>query len=243
MTTRLAKWSCTFYGWQFVRHGYWEVYCPPRISVCHLVGQWHRLRGCREGIYTVHSNLESAGSQPLSTQSHKGEIQSTKCDTSWWLVGAPGKVLRACILIDTRIPQTNARTTRNNIVLSLDAQTLTPTNSDSDTLEAITPIHFLFEQSSATYPTLSFEKEIHHRKRFLRVQAYAKAVWWQWLGEYAPSLNKRAKWHSSAEQELKTGDLVHQTPKILSFSRHKKTQLRKRRYNPIHRTKNFEYWH
>ena len=42
----------------------------------------------------------------------------------------------------------------------------------------------------------------------MRAQANAIAIGSRWLGEYVPGLNKRAKWRSSPEQELKIGNLV-----------------------------------
>ena len=88
---------------------------------------------------------------------------------------------------------------------SLNTRPLTRINSDPDCLEAITPYQFLLGQP---LPLLSFQEDFNHRKRFVSAQAYANACWTRWLGEYVPGLNKRAKWYSSPEQELKTGDLV-----------------------------------
>ena len=54
----------------------------------------------------------------------------------------------------------------------------------------------------------NLEAKINHRKRYFRAQFYANAIWTRWLPEYVPMLNTRAKWFSSPESHLKTGDLA-----------------------------------
>ena len=50
--------------------------------------------------------------------------------------------------------------------------------------------------------------DINHRKWYTRAQAYADSIWSRWLREYIPSLNKRSKWYSPYDRELKVNDLV-----------------------------------
>ena len=90
----------------------------------------------------------------------------------------------------------------------LNARPITPVSSDPHDLEALTPNHFILGHSAASFPSLSFEDNFDHKKRYARAQSYANAVWSRWLREYVPSLNKRAKWHNDSDVTLKTGDLV-----------------------------------
>ena len=74
----------------------------------------------------------------------------------------------------------------------LNERPLTPVNSDSDNLAAITLYHFLLSQASAKFPSLRFGEEF-----IVRAQAYSIAIWSRWLREYVPGLNEGAKRHSS----------------------------------------------
>ena len=64
--------------------------------------------GHREGTGDVLWNLEQAGSHSLSWQMHKVEIQSLQSFTSLWFMGAYGRVMQMCILLDDWNPQINA---------------------------------------------------------------------------------------------------------------------------------------
>ena len=86
---------------------------------------------------------------------------------------------------------------------SLNARPLVPASSDATDLDALTPNHFLLGTAGSVLPSHQ-RAEIDHRKRYVRAQA----IWNRWLKEYVPSLNKRSKWPSQPERQLKTGDLV-----------------------------------
>ena len=66
-------------------------------------------------------------------------------------------------------------------------------------LETSTPSRFLLGEYSVSFPSLTFDESLDHRKRYVRAQAYANAVWQRWLKEYVPSLNKRSKWHANRD--------------------------------------------
>ena len=90
---------------------------------------------------------------------------------------------------------------------SLNARPLVPAGSDGTELDALTPNHFLLGTAGSSLP--SHERaEVDHRKRYVRAQAYSDAIWNRWLKEYVPSLNRRTKWSSAPNRDLKTGDLV-----------------------------------
>ena len=91
---------------------------------------------------------------------------------------------------------------------SLNAHPLTPVSDDLDSLEALTPNHFLLGQHSLTFSSLRLSENYSHSKRYARAQSYANAIWQGWLNEYVPTLNKRVKWHAPPEYSLKTGDMV-----------------------------------
>ena len=89
----------------------------------------------------------------------------------------------------------------------LNARPITPASTDATDLDALTPNHFLLGTPSSTLPT-HFQAEVDHRKRYVRAQAYSDAIWNRWLKEYVPTLNRRSKWMTPSNRELKTGDLV-----------------------------------
>ena len=90
---------------------------------------------------------------------------------------------------------------------SLNARPLVPASADATDLDALTPNHFLHGTSSSVLPSHE-QADIDHRKRYARAQAYSDTIWNRWLREYVPTLNRRSKWSSHPNRDLKTGDLV-----------------------------------
>ena len=91
---------------------------------------------------------------------------------------------------------------------ALNSRPLTPVSADPCDLNALTPNHFLLGEYSTGIPSVVGNNELDHRKRYTRAQSYANAIWSRWIREYVPTLNRRSKWQTPAEQHLKTGDLV-----------------------------------
>ena len=90
---------------------------------------------------------------------------------------------------------------------SLNARPLVPASADSTDLDAFTPNHFLHGTSSSVLPSHQ-QANVDHRKRYARAQAYSDTIWNRWLREYVSTLNRRSKWSSHPNRDLKTGDLV-----------------------------------
>ena len=90
---------------------------------------------------------------------------------------------------------------------SLNARPLVPASADATDLDALTPNHFLHGTSSSVLPSHQ-QADIDHRKRYARAQTYSDTIWNRWLREYVPTLNRRSKWSSHPNRDLKTGDLV-----------------------------------
>ena len=90
---------------------------------------------------------------------------------------------------------------------SLNARPLVPASADATDLDALTPNHFLHGTSGSVLPSHQ-QADIDHRKRYARAQAYSDTIWYRWLREYVPTLNRRSKWSSHSNRDLKTGDLV-----------------------------------
>ena len=63
-------------------------------------------------------------------------------------------------------------------------------------------------QHATSFPSLLPGEHFDHKKRYVRAQSYANAIWSRWYREYVPSLNKRVKWHTHSDFILKTGDPV-----------------------------------
>ena len=112
------------------------------------------------------------------------------------------------ILGNRRVTEEILRTTLCLVEQSLNARPITAVITNPLDLEALTPNHFILGQHAASFPSLSFEENFGHKKRFARAQSYANAIWTRWMREYVPSLNRRAKWHNQSDVKLKAGDLV-----------------------------------
>ena len=85
---------------------------------------------------------------------------------------------------------------------------LIPVSADPSYLGALTPNQFLLGDQACSRPSIIDVDEFDHRKRYARAQSYANAIWSRWIKGYVPALNRRSKWQTPAEQQLKTGDLV-----------------------------------
>ena len=112
------------------------------------------------------------------------------------------------ILGTRRLTEEVLNTTFCPVERSLNARPLTPVSADPSDLGAITPNHFLLGNQATGTPSIVGVDEFDHRKRYARVQSYANAMWARWLKEYVPALNRRSKWQTPVEQNLKVGDLV-----------------------------------
>ena len=112
------------------------------------------------------------------------------------------------ILGSRRVTEEVLGTTLCLVEQALNSRPVTPVSTDSRELEALTPNHFLLGQHATSFPSLLPGEHFEHKKRYVRAQSYANAIWSRWLREYVPSLNKRVKWHTNSEFTLKTGDLV-----------------------------------
>ena len=90
---------------------------------------------------------------------------------------------------------------------SLNARPLVPASADATDMDALTPNYFLLGTAVSSLPCHS-NCDLDHRKRYARAQAYSDAIWSRWLKEYVPTLNRRAKWSTQSDRQLKTGHLV-----------------------------------
>ena len=91
---------------------------------------------------------------------------------------------------------------------ALNSRPLIPVSADPCDLNALTPTQVLLGEYSNVIPYLVGNDEFDHRKRYARSLSYANAIWYRWIREYVPTLNRGSKWHTPAEHHLKTGDLV-----------------------------------
>ena len=112
------------------------------------------------------------------------------------------------ILGNRRVTEEVLRNTLCLVEQSLNARPLTAISSNPLDLEALTKNHFILVQHGANFPSLSFEENFDHKKRFARAQSYVNATWTRWMREHVPSLKRRAKWHNQSGVKLKTGDLA-----------------------------------
>ena len=90
---------------------------------------------------------------------------------------------------------------------SCNARPLVPASADATDLDAMAPNHFLVGTASSSLPSHS-NCDFGHRRESTRTQAFLDAIWNSWLKDYLPTLNRRSKWPTQSDRQLKTADLV-----------------------------------
>ena len=114
------------------------------------------------------------------------------------------------ILSSRRATEEVIGTTLCLVEQALNSRPITPVSTDSRELESLTPNHFLLGQHATSFPSLLSGEHFDHKKRFVRAQSYANAIWSRWLRVYVPSqvYVPLVKWHTHSDFILKTGNLV-----------------------------------
>ena len=91
----------------------------------------------------------------------------------------------------------------------VNSRPLTHVLVDPDDSERLTPNHFLLGTSSAAQPPGQFsERDLYCRKQWRVSQALTDMFWRRWLREYTPSLSRRNRWTTNADQKVAVGDVV-----------------------------------
>ena len=196
--TWLSSRGCSVNGYKFLCNGNRTLHCSAGNAFRHLVGHWHEFRWLGQRADFVHWELEGPCTCSACSQRPSLEIQSTQCSSSWRCVGKAhtGHQKNFYDILETiKLTEEVLVTTFCLVEQSLD-------------LEALAPNHFLLGHRAIPFLPLDFEQNFNHWKRYARAQSCANSIWSRWLREYVPMLNKRAKWFSSPESHLKTGDLV-----------------------------------
>ena len=84
---------------------------------------------------------------------------------------------------------------------------MTPTSSDPNDLEPLTPNHLLIHRP-ATMPKGMIERDMSsYRNHWRQVQHLANEFWKRWSREYLISLRQRTIWHGP-QRNVAVGDLV-----------------------------------
>ena len=91
---------------------------------------------------------------------------------------------------------------------NLNSCPLTSVSADRCNLNSITTNHILLGKNSTVVISLVGINDFDQRKRHARAQSYANAIWSRCIREYEPTLSRRSKFQTPAEQYIKTGDLV-----------------------------------
>jgi transposase InsO family protein len=152
---------------------------------------------------------------------NKGCIEQSLAQTGIkWKFNPPGaphfggvweRLVRSCkkamfnILGRRRLTDDLLQTTMCLVEQTLNARPLTAVSSDVTDLEAITPNHFLIGRPSVCLPAFWTQpNDTSSRKMYRQAESYADMIWKRWISEYAPDLNKRAKWQSDKSSNLDT---------------------------------------
>lgn len=120
-------------------------------------------------------------------------------------------VLQSTLLIASeRIDDSSLRAFFYEAMSIVNSRPLTVDNlSDPNSLEPITPNHFLTMKSTiALPPPGKFTKEdLYARKRWRHVQYLAEQFWSRWRKEYLSNIAVRQRWHTP-KRNLLIGDIV-----------------------------------
>ena len=95
---------------------------------------------------------------------------------SWERLVRNVKLVLYDILGNKRVTEEVLKTTLCLVEQSHNARLITVVSSNPLDLDALTPNHFILGQHAASFPSLSFEENFDHKKRFARAQSYANAI-------------------------------------------------------------------
>lgn len=90
----------------------------------------------------------------------------------------------------------------------VNSRPLSPLNDDPNTLNALTPGHFLIGEALVKLPEENFlEVPVNRLNRWNHIQRMTQHFWQRWYVEYLNTLINRSKWQKE-QRNLKIGDLV-----------------------------------
>ena len=135
------------------------------------------------------------------------EVQRTRSTSLRRNIGTVGEKLK-----ESNVCSVGNRSVTEDVLSSticIAEQTLTKVSSDLNDLEALTFNHFLLSNRNICLRYLpSAEELVDHQKLIRQTQAYENLTWGRFRYEYLPTLNNQQKWRSTANENLKEGDLV-----------------------------------
>ena len=147
--------------------------------------------------------LKSASSWNSTHQVH----HTTKVfgKDKWWEVSR--KFFFCANFGNTRLTDEILTTTFCIVEQILNAHTLFRSSADAIDLDILTLNHFLPGTTGSILPS-NLSSDFDHKKRCASAQVYSDAIWSRWFRKYVPNLNRRSKWSSLADRDLKTGNVV-----------------------------------
>ena len=89
----------------------------------------------------------------------------------------------------------------------LNSRPLTPLSEAVDTIEELTPGHFLIGRPLAALPEETEGLEVRPLRQWQLCQNLVRNVWTQWSREYLNTLNKSYKWNTET-RDYRVGDIV-----------------------------------
>ena len=89
----------------------------------------------------------------------------------------------------------------------LNSRPITPIPEASDTLEVLTPGHFLIGRPITALPDESDHRAVEPLRRWRLCQNLVRHLWTRWSQEYLNILSRFSKWHIT-NRDSKIGDIV-----------------------------------
>ena len=96
-------------------------------------------------------------------------------------------------------------TVQDHVEACLNSRLLSPLASDGDSIEALTPAHFLVGRSLESLPDWTFS--YHNVSLLKRWELFIQHFWKRWSTEHLSSLRRFTKWHHPS-RSIQIDDIV-----------------------------------
>ena len=111
------------------------------------------------------------------------------------------------ILGEAKLTFEEFSTVLTQVEACLNSRPLTPIPEASDTIEVLTPGHFLIGRPLTAMPDKSEYQLVEPLRRWQLCQSLVRHLWTRWSREYLDTLQKFSKWHTTT-RDYKVGDVV-----------------------------------
>jgi len=165
-------------------------------------------RELSEGIQRINHEKTGAAMAKSNIEWHFSPPAAPHFGGVWERLVRSCKAALRVVLKNTSVSEETFVTVLAEVEALLNARPLTHVSFDPESLEPLTPNHFLLGRANpSNAPDITTEKDQTSRRRIKVAQALTEQYWKRWLKEYAPSLTERKKWLRQ-RRNLQVDDVV-----------------------------------